>query len=396
MTDRDGVIVHYHEIGLKGRNRRLFERALMSNLARATADVGGGEVRRLPGRIVVDVPEAGDAARVARRAAAVYGVANAAHARATRYDFDRICEIAGEVMAVDHDSFAVRARVAHSDIAMSPREINEKLGAWLQERTGTRVDLSNPDRTCHVEVVGDRAFVYADRLAGAGGLPVGTGGVVTVLLSAGIDSPVAAARLMRRGARCTFVHFHSQPFTDGSSVRNVTELAGILTRGQYEVTLHLTPLAPAQETLAASCPEGLRTILYRRMMVRIAGMLAERDGAQALVTGDSLGQVASQTLENLRAVEDASPLAVLRPLIGLDKLEIIDQAERLGTFEASSAPCQEACVLFEPKKPATKARIQDLRHAERDVDVDGLVHAAVDATETRTMRFPDDVPANLR
>lgn len=390
MGVRDYVIVHYHEVGLKGRNRSMFERALVRNLVLSAADVAELRPRRLPGRIVVPMPEGADAGEIATRTARVFGIANFARARGGILDFDGICATAAEVMrARPYETFAVRARTAHSEFPLSGREINEKLGAWLLEHAGGRVNLSAPDRTCYVEIVGDLVLVYSDRIPGPGGLPVGVSGRVAVLLSAGIDSPVAAARMMRRGARCSFVHFHSQPFTDASSVRNTVELARILTRYQFESNLFLVPLAPAQQEIATQCPESLRTILYRRMMMRIASEIARRDGAKALVTGDSLGQVASQTLENLAAVEAAASMPVLRPLIGLDKTEIIAEAQGLDTFESSSAPCQEACVLFEPKNPATKARIIDTERAERALDLETLVRDAVDATELRSLRFPE-------
>jgi len=194
--------------------------------------------------------------------------------------------------------------------------------------------------------------------------------------------------MMRRGARCTLIHFHSQPFTDLSSARNATEIAEILTRRQYDSNLYMVPLAPAQEQIVTECPEELRTILYRRMMMRIASEIARRDGAQALVTGDSLGQVASQTLENLAVVEGAASLPVLRPLIGRDKNEIIEEARALGTFDVSSAPCQEACVLFEPKSPVTKARASIVERAESVLDLPAMTTAAADSTTLTTLRFP--------
>ena len=385
---RDHILVHYHEVGLKGRNRSLFERALVQNIRRSAADLADLRPRRLPGRIVVPVPDGLEPGPLIQRFQRVYGIANLAHARGGKLDFDELCALAGDMMAGEYETFAVRARRAHSDFPMTAREINEKLGAWLLERHGKRVNLGAPDRTCHVEIVGELVLVSTERIQGPGGLPVGTGGRVTVLLSAGIDSPVAAARMLRRGAKVSFVHFHSQPFTDASSTRNAAEIAEILSRYAFDATLYVVSLAPSQQAIVASAPEELRTILYRRMMMRIAGELAAREGAKALVTGDSLGQVASQTLENLAAVEDASPLPVLRPLIGLDKIEIIAEAERLETFEVSSAPCQEACVLFEPRSPATKARIVDLQRAERGVDIDGLVAEAVSSAEVRALAFP--------
>ena len=392
MGIRDYLIVHYHEVGLKGGNRSLFERALVRNLSRATADMGPLKPRRLPGRIVADLPKDTDPAAITARAETVYGIANLARARGGQIGFDQICEVAGELMsAQQYETFAVRARVAHSTFGMSAREINEKLGAWLLEHVGKRVNLSEPNRTCYVEIVGDLVLVYVERLAGPGGLPVGTSGRVAVLLSAGIDSPVAAARMMRRGARATLIHFHSQPFTDASSARNVEEIAGTLTERQFESNLYLVPLAPAQQQIVTACPEELRTVLYRRMMMRIASEIARRDGAQALVTGDSLGQVASQTLENLAVVEDAATLPVLRPLIGRDKTEIIEEARALGTFEVSSAPCQEACVLFEPSNPVTKARLRDVERTETALDLETMTKEAADTAELRLVRFPAGV-----
>jgi thiamine biosynthesis protein ThiI len=288
----------------------------------------------------------------------------------------------------EFSTFAVRARKAHSDFPLSSREINEKVGAFLLERSGKRVNLSEPDLTCHIEIVGDLVIVYADRRTGAGGLPVGSSGKVVALVSSGIDSPVAAARIMRRGSRVVFAHFHSQPYTDASSARQAAEIVEILTQRQYASTLYLLPLAPAQRIIAAECPEQLRTLLYRRMMMRIATEVARRESAGALVTGDSLGQVASQTLENLAVVEEATDLPVLRPLIGRDKTEIVDEASALGTFAVSSAPCQEACVLFEPKRPATKATVEQARAAEKDLDTGAFVAESIAGAEVRTFRFP--------
>jgi len=384
MSVRSHVLVHYHEIGLKGRNRSLFERRLIDNIVRASADLADLKPKRLPGRIVVPVPDGINARALTERiATTVFGVANVAPVRGGVVGFEQLCEIAGALVAEQtFETFAVRARTAHSTFPMSGREINEKLGAWLLERTGARVNLSAPDLTCRVEIVGDLVLVGVERVAGPGGLPVGISGRVAVLLSSGIDSPVAAARMMRRGARCSFIHFHSQPYTDGSSVRNVRELAEQLTRFQFQSTMFVVPLAPAQQRIATECPETLRTILYRRMMMRIAERLAEADGAKALVTGDSLGQVASQTLENLAAVGAVATVPLLRPLIGLDKTEIIEASQQLGLFETSSAPCQEACVLFEPKRPATKARIVDCERAEAALDIEGMVEEAVSTAET--------------
>ena len=389
MPVHDYAIVHYHEIGLKGRNRSTFENILIRNLAAALNGTDAARPRKLPGRVLVGLPEDADRELVAERLQRVFGVANVGLGVGSRADLDALCEVAWDVVRErEFATFAVRARKAHSQFAPSAREINEKVGAYLLERSGRRVNLSEPDLTCHIEIVGDLVIVYVDRLRGAGGLPVGSSGKVLALISSGIDSPVAAARMMRRGSRVVFAHFHSQPFTDGSSVRQAAEIIELLTRYQYTSTMYVIPLAPAQQLIAASCPESLRTLLYRRMMMRIATGIARHESAGALVTGDSLGQVASQTLENLAVVEDAAGMPVLRPLVGRDKEEIVAEATGIGTFGVSSAPCQEACVLFEPRRPATKATVDQVRAAEAGLDLDALVAAATNDSEVRTFRFP--------
>ena len=389
MKTRPYAIVHYHEIGLKGRNRSTFENKLVRNLTTALEGTGALKPRKLPGRVLVQLPEDGDHDLIAERLTRVFGVANIGLGVGGRLDLDALYEVAWDVVRDrEYSTFAVRARKAHSEFPFSARELNEKVGAYLLERSGKRVNLSEPDLTCRIEIVGDLVIVYAERLRGAGGLPVGSSGKVLALVSSGIDSPVAAARMMRRGSRVVFAHFHSQPFTDGSSVRQAAEIVELLTRYQYASTMYVIPLAPAQQVIAASCPESLRTLLYRRLMMRIASEIASHESAGALVTGDSLGQVASQTLENLVAVEDAAAIPVLRPLIGRDKEEIIAEAVALGTFDVSSAPCQEACVLFEPKRPATKATVAQVRGAEEALDGDRLVADAVANAEVRTVRYP--------
>jgi thiamine biosynthesis protein ThiI len=387
---RDYAIVHYHEIGLKGGNRAYFERALIRNIERALSDLVPVKVKRLPGRLLVPLPSEADRDTVSARLAAVFGIANYGIAvGAYGLDIQSLGDLAwSSAQERDFSTFAIRARKAHSDFPLSTREINEKVGAFVLERSGKGVDLDEPELTVYIEIVGDLALVSNRRTTGSGGLPVGVSGRGVVMLSAGIDSPVAAWRMMRRGSRCSFVHFHSQPFTDASSARQAVELAGMLTRFQYDSNLWLVGLAPAQQQIAALCPDALRTLLYRRMMTRISCAIAAREGAKAIVTGDSLGQVASQTMENLAVVEDASTLPMLRPLIGRDKLEIVDEATSIGTFAVSSAPHQEACVLFEPKRPATKASIQDCRAAEAPLDLDAAVREAVEGAVVNRLRFP--------
>jgi thiamine biosynthesis protein ThiI len=253
------------------------------------------------------------------------------------------------------------------------------------------VDLKHADATAWIEMFGNDGIVYRDRKEGPGGLPVGVSGRMLMLLSGGIDSPVAAWRMAKRGAEVEMIHFHGQPFTDPSSVRQVMDLANVLTRYQLQTTVHVVPLADAQREIATHSPESLRVVLYRRMMMRIAAAFAEERGAKALITGDSLGQVASQTIENIRTVDAAigDSIEVLRPLIGMDKQEIVDNARSIGTYEISTRQHQDCCVLFEPQAPATKTLPQDAARAERDLDLDALVGKALAAREEHTLELPD-------
>jgi len=288
------------------------------------------------------------------------------------------------------ESFAVRARRSYSAMATTSQEINEQIGRLIQDDLGVPVNLSKPQTTLWIELFGGAALVYRQRRPGPGGLPVGVSGRMLALLSGGIDSPVAAWRMARRGAEVEMVHFHGQPYTDPSSLRQATELAEILTRFQLRTTLHLIPLADAQREIVTSAPSSLRVVLYRRAMMRIACALAEERDAHALVTGDSLGQVASQTLENITTVDSAVPnTQVLRPLIGMDKQEIIDLAERIGTFGISTRRYQDCCVLFEPRSPATRATVADADAAEADLDIDAMVGKALAGREMRVLELPD-------
>ena len=389
----DALVAHYHEVGLKGRNREFFEETLARNLKRALRGTGYRRIRRGFGRVTVDFKERARSAEAARRAARVFGVANVGVGVRVSPDLDAIAEGALELMLAEpFGSFSVRARRSYSSVGLSSREINVDVGQRIKDATGARVDLSDPEATAYIELFGDSAIVYRWRLPGPGGLPVGVSGRMLALLSGGIDSPVAAWRMMRRGTEVELVHFHGQPYTDPSSVRQAVELSEVLAGFHLAVTLHLIPLADAQRDVVMKAPSGLRVILYRRMMMRIASALAVDRSLQALVTGDSLGQVASQTIENLKAVDASVPsVQMIRPLVGMDKLEIIDDARRIGTFEISTRKHQDCCVLFEPRSPTTKARVSDVDAAEAELDIETMVGKALAGLETRVLELPDPV-----
>ena len=387
MTDvpRDVVVAHYHEIGLKGRNRSFFEKRLVDNIRRSLRDAGVSRVRSIPGRILVELGPDADQETIAEALGRTFGLSSfapAVSAPATIEDVTRTAlALAGEA---PFESFRVRARKGYSSFLESSQRVNEIVGQAIKDASGARVDLSHGEWTCHIELVQNRAFLYATKLPGPGGLPSGTSGRVVSLLSGGIDSPVATWELAKRGASITAAHFHGQPYADPSSARQAARLAAQLAAWSREIDLWLVPIGDLQAEIVTSAPARLRTVLYRRFMMRIAEALALNVGAEALVTGESLGQVASQTLPNMRVIDAVvESLPVLRPLVGRDKIEIEAIARRIGTYDISIDPHQDCCVLFAPREAATRARPPELEAAEATLDVEALVAKALANAEVR-------------
>ncbi len=384
------AILHYHEISLKRGNRPLFLRHLQQNVLRAISDLGPVRLLQLPGRIMLDLSRHPDPERLRERLHRVCGVANfslALRAGVSREALRAAVEqvIAGRAFG----SFRITARRAFKTFPLTSVELNRDLGAYvLSRRSDCRVSLEHPELNVHVEVLPGEAFVYADRDAGAGGLPVGASGTVAALLSGGIDSPVAAWRLMKRGCRVVFVHFHSAPYLPDLSRGKARELVARLTQWQYYSRLFIVPFGEIQREVVLAVPPPARVIVYRRLMVRIAERLARHAGAPALVTGESLGQVASQTLHNLTRIDEAVSMPILRPLIGMDKLEITEQARALGTFEVSIEPDADCCTLFTPRHPVTRIDADQVAAAEARLDIPRLVTQGVEAAEQDVFEFP--------
>jgi thiamine biosynthesis protein ThiI len=384
------VLVHYHEIALKGRNRSLFVGRLVENLRQLTRDLGVTAVTALPGRIVLTADDAASWEAIRERLTRAFGVANFALAVETRPDLEAFKETGLTLLrASGARSFRVSTRRADKRFPMKSPDINREVGAHLWEHTRLPVKLEGADFDLHVEILEERALLYGKKVQGPGGLPVGVSGRVVALLSGGIDSPVAAARMMRRGCRVTFVHFHSHPFLDASSQEKVREIAALLARWQLRSRLILVPFGEIQREVVAKAPAELRVILYRRLMVRIAEALAQRERALALCTGESVGQVASQTLANLAVIDEAATaIPILRPLVGMDKDEITREAQALETYRISILPDQDCCTLFIPRRPETKARLSQVREAEGLLDVPALVARGLDGASTEESRFP--------
>lgn len=372
------VVVHYHEIALKRGNRRRFVDQLRDNIRISLHGTGVRRVRSLTGRIVINLRPEADWPRIRAGLGRTFGIVNFSPAWRADLSIEGIIATAlAAIREYQPKSFAVRAKRGDKQYPIPSMEIARQVGGAIHQATGWPVDLDAPDLTVTVEVVPRESFILVGRHPGPGGLPVGTGGRVMALLSGGIDSPVAAHRMMRRGCEVEFVHFHGAPFQDRSSVDKATELARVLVGFQNFARLHLIPFGETQRQIVASVPRPYRVVLYRRMMLRIAAALAESTGALALVTGESLGQVASQTLENMTVIGAASPLPVLRPLVGMDKSEISAAAEHIGTFEISTRPDQDCCQLFVPKHPATATRLGEIEALEADLDVVARVRAAL-------------------
>jgi thiamine biosynthesis protein ThiI len=383
------LIGRYHEVALKGRNRWRFVEQLKNNLRAIFADYRLGAVRSLGSRLMVELPDDLSDEVARERAALIFGLQNfslsyPAAAEIEAMKREAILRARGSVA----HTFRIRTKRDEKRFPLNSMEIDREVGAAVAADLGLKVDLTNPELIISIEVLKDAAYISAGKIAGAGGLPVGITGNGLVLLSGGIDSPVAAHRMMRRGLHVDFVHFHGHPLVTTASRDKALELAAHLTRYQGRATVMLVPFGILQREIVAKTLRPLRVVMYRRFMMRIASALAQKSGASVLVSGESLGQVASQTLENMMVIEKAAAMPILRPLIGMDKNEIIEQARALGTFETSIMPDEDCCTLFVPAHPETHADLREVEEAESRLDVQRMVLDGVSQTEIVRLSFP--------
>ncbi len=371
MRDVTYVIATVHEIVLKGANRGWFERTLIHNVRAALKGIPVAEVT-LPARVVIRFAAPAPWPAVLERLSTVFGINGiipVERAGTTYEHLERFVE--GHAGEFPGATFAVRTKRSDKRFPLTSEEVNRRLGEHFRRRTGAAVDLDDPAVTIHVLVQSDGIYVFSERFPGPGGLPVGTSGRVLVLLSGGIDSPAAAYLAMKRGTRAHYVHFHSAPYTSDASVGKVDRLVRLLARHQGSCRLAVVPFGDCQREIVALAPERLRVVLYRRMMLRAAERIARRWRCEALVTGEALNQVASQTLENIAAIDRVAHMPVLRPLIGMDKQEIIATAERARTYELSLLPHQDCCSFLQPQHPATRTTASACDGAEAALDVEG-------------------------
>jgi len=383
------ILLRYQELALKGKNRPWFQRHLIRHLHRALAGLSVQQIRVPMGRIEVVLGRESTAAEVRERLRHVFGLANFSVATRVEPDVDAI--LAGVMRDLpdgNPSSFRVRVRRADKQFPIPSPQIEKTIGGRIAAERGWRVDLHDPELAIVVEILPGEAFYHFGKEPAAGGLPTGTGGRLVALMSGGIDSPVAAFRLMRRGCKVTFVHFHSYPFLSRASQDKARQLVSILSRYQLSASLHLIPFGEIQRQVTLSVPSAMRVIVYRRLMLRIAERVAHRVDALGLVTGDVVGQVASQTLENMSVTGSAVTIPVFRPLIGMDKEEIILQAERLGTYPISILPDEDCCTLFTPRHPVTRARPAEMENAERGLPIDEFIAKALQESVVERFTFP--------
>ena len=389
----NSVVVHYQEIALKGKNRPWFVARLAQNLRAATSDLDVSKVRVLMGRFEVVLGPTATFEQVGERLRRVFGVANFARAGRTSVDVDAVAAaILGDLGEREIGSFRVSARRADKRFPLTSPQIEREVGGRIKQAKGWRVDLERPELDIRVEFLTDEAFYFFGKERGPGGLPTGASGRVACLLSGGIDSPVAAYRMMKRGCTVRLVHFHSYPFLSRASQEKVRELAELLTRYQLHTKLFLVAFGEIQREVVLSVPAALRVVLYRRLMLRIAERIARNSGSGALVTGEVIGQVASQTLDNMAVIASAAALPILRPLVGMDKDEIIAQAEAIGSYPISIIPDQDCCQLFTPRNPATRARLADVEAAEAALPIGEFVESAVSGAVVEQFAFPAAAP----
>ena len=387
MNDEKILIVRCGEVALKGMNKPYFERILVERIKKNLKNIKGAKVNRKEGLIFVRVPLQSDMDEVSSEVSKVFGVSSVSPAVEVESNLDAIGEMAVEFMnsIIEKEgikTFKVEAKRADKNFPVKSPEIASRVGASILKGCKVlKVNVHDPDCHLFVDLRTDKTYIYAKKINGLGGLPLGTNGKGLVLLSGGIDSPVAAWMMAKRGMVIDAVHFHSYPYTSPRAQQKVEELAEIISSYCGKINMTVINLLPIQEEIVSNCPEDETTILVRRFMMRIAEKIAEKEKDLMLITGENLGQVASQTAEALVVTDQSVELPVMRPLIGMDKVEIMDMAKRIGTYEKSIEPYEDCCTVFLPKHPVTKPRIEKILKSESKLDVDRLVEMAVNSAE---------------
>lgn len=384
------ILVKTGEIILKGLNRPIFEDMLLKNIKYRLRDLGKTRLRKAQAAIYVEV-ENGDIDQMCRRLQCVFGIVSVSRVACCEKEMEAIRRLAAEQVRLSGaGSFKVESKRSDKRFPLKSPQISADVGGYVFENLpGIRVDVHNPDVTLRVEVRDTECYVYCQKLPGAGGMPTGTNGRGTLLLSGGIDSPVAGYMVAKRGVALNAVHFHSYPYTSERARDKVIALARLLSRYCGTIELYVVPFTECQLAINENCPADEGTIIMRRMMARIAQRIAEKTGSQALITGESLGQVASQTIDSLAVTNAGLSLPVFRPLIGMDKDEIVSIARKIDTFETSIQPYEDCCTVFVARHPKTRPVLADIEQSEQALDWHRLINEAADRAELVTVRFQD-------
>jgi tRNA uracil 4-sulfurtransferase len=383
-------VIRYAEVGLKGKNRSWFENLLIKNIRKHIENEGESRVSRIHGRIIVE--SAGEPEKVSKILHFIPGIANFSQAVSSTHDIQEMSQQAIELIknhailqSGEGARFRISSRRSNKKFPVKSPELSAMIGAEvLKQFPDLKVDLTDPQLDLGVEIWPEnRSILYVDKIQGQGGLPSGSAGPVISMISGGIDSPVASWFAMKRGCTPIFVHFHSFPFTSEQSQQKVVELVDQLSRYQPESVLYTIPFAEIQKSIKSNCLEKNRTILYRRLMYQIANQLVSKYGALAYITGEALGQVASQTMENLACTEDAADVPVLRPLIAMGKGEITDWAKKIGTYPISIQPFQDCCTVFQPKNPEIHGSVKMIQKDEQKLNIEELCADALENADVQ-------------
>lgn len=391
MNEQNIYIVRCGEVALKGMNKPYFEKTLVERIRKKLKDMDGIEVSRREGLIFIRSDKKHDTESIVKNVSRVFGVASISPAVEAESELNKIGEASVEFMKKQIEergvkTFKVEAKRADKEFPIKSPEIAKRIGAKVLIGCKVlKVDVHDPECRLFIDLRKDRTYIYDEKVSGFGGLPLGTNGKGMVLLSGGIDSPVAAWMMAKRGMLLEAIHFHSYPYTSPRAQQKVEELAGIVASYSGRMRMHVINLLPIQEQIVMNCPEEETTILVRRFMMRIAEEVARKNKCMMLITGENLGQVASQTAEALVVTDACVSMPVMRPLIAMDKVDIMEKANEIGTYEKSIEPYEDCCTVFLPKHPTTKPKLARIEASESRLEVDALISDAVEKAEIVTI-----------
>ncbi len=362
------LIIHYGELAIKGNNRPWFERVLIDNIKQALKQEKYEKIKKISGRFILELAKDSNREAIQQALQSVFGIAYFSPAIASKQDIESIKkEVSRLVKDEQAKSIRVLTKRSNKNFPLSSIDVNKIIGQHLIENHHFIVDLIDADLSIWIEIVEHYIFVYKQKIEGPKGLPLGTSGRVLSMISGGIDSPVASYLMMKRGCRLIFVHFHSHPYTKEASIKKTKKLVSLLAKYQGQAKLYLIPFIDIQKEIMALTEKKNRVIHYRRFMVKIAEIIAQQEKAAAIVTGENLAQVASQTLENMHAIQEVCTIPILRPLLTYEKQEIVDLAKKIGTYETSIEPHEDCCSLFVPKHPTTNANVKKIQSDEEKI-----------------------------